>query len=54
MSPVAVYITFLIVKGCLNVCVAIVAGVGMKDITMAGFWFALGIADLWLGVRSLN
>ena len=50
----ALYATFLVVKGLLNFGAAITAWVYLKDIRMAGFWLGLAFADTWIGVWAFK
>lgn len=48
------YAAFLLAKSILNFGAGITALVWLKDVKMAGFWLALGVADLWIGWWSLR
>ena len=50
----ALYATFLVIKGLLNLGAAITAWVYLKDIRMAGFWLCLAGADIWMGLWSFK
>lgn len=49
-----VYGGFLVFKGLLNMGAAVTSFFFIENgVNMSGYWFAIGCADIWLGVTAL-
>ena len=54
IDPRYLYPTFLLMKALMNIGAGITAITVLGDWKIGGFWLALGIADGWFGVWSIQ